>query len=606
MGIFYILTVITLIISFLLIKKSDKKLNIINWLVLSFIIYLAYNIVVCLFFGMIGIHTDLLFLSILNILISSVLDIFTLKKIGKQEFYFRKRDILAVILIFCITLLIGIKQYHPFDGTVATASVDGPMHFSAATNFANNNIILPKIDNQTGYNFLTMQPGAYVNTGILMNVMRSVFGESAKDYKTFKCFEMAIFTLNTLAFYMLISSKLDTKYKFGIGCVFVVLFSLAYPYTSLLYGFSYLSLAMVFITTMFYLAEMYAEKEVKFLFQLILIVLTGIGIIFSYCLFVPAMFAFICINVWYYNREDKHKLFKKETMWVFATLMTLTIIGIAYLVIPTFIVSTQNKLTDAIGFEGGIYKGLFIDFIFYLPFIIMFIYKAIKEKKISPILIGTVIVGVQAVLTLLGLVVGIVSSYYYYKIYYIIYIIVVYIAVDVMCNFTQNKELQVFMISILTIFVGLILCVSVEFETRLQMKYPGLMDTVKSNQLVGIYYDTNVASVKNINVSCIVDANRVKLAEAMGEIEGITLKNMLVGGMNTNCKAWLYVISGIGCGGESINDLQKAVVETSVEDWLKEEEKEFFVLFTGDKYEATEEYDVVFQNEAGVILKKIY
>ena len=79
---------------------------------------------------------------------------------------------------------------------------------------------------------------------------------------------------------------------------------------------------------------------------------------------------------------------------------------------------------------------------------------------------------------------------------------------------------------------------------------------------------------------------------------------MLVGGMNTNCKAWIYVISKIECGGESINDLQKAVVETTVDDWLENENKEFFVLFTGEKYENTEDYDLIFQNEAGVILKK--
>ena len=83
------------------------------------------------------------------------------------------------------------------------------------------------------------------------------------------------------------------------------------------------------------------------------------------------------------------------------------------------------------------------------------------------------------------------------------------------------------------------------------------------------------------------------------------MKNVLVGGMNTNCKAWVYVISRIPSGGESINDLQKAVVETDVEDFLKDENKKYFVLFTGDKYETTEDYELIIQNQAGVILRKI-
>ena len=71
-------------------------------------------------------------------------------------------------------------------------------------------------------------------------------------------------------------------------------------------------------------------------------------------------------------------------------------------------------------------------------------------------------------------------------------------------------------------------------------------------------------------------------------------------------KAWLYVISGIECGGQTINDLQVANVETSVDDFMEDDEKEFFVLFTGDEYEDTDEYTVVFRNEAGVILKKVH
>ena len=170
-------------------------------------------------------------------------------------------------------------------------------------------------------------------------------------------------------------------------------------------------------------------------------------------------------------------------------------------------------------------------------------------------------------------------SYYYYKIYYIIWILLVEIAVEVMADIDDNKELYAVAVSGLAIWVAIVMFAVSGLEQRLQFKRPTIFDTCKSYALSGIYYDTNVAAIANINVSCIVDANRVKLAEAMGEVEGMTLKNMLVGGMNTNCKAWIYVISRMECGGESINDLQKAVVETSVDDWMEEEEKEYFVLF---------------------------
>ena len=603
MGIIYIITVFILFISFILVKKSEKKQNLISIGILSIVLYLAYNIAICLISGCLNIHTDLVFLSVINVLVSFGIGIKIYKDKEIQSYEIRKRDLLAVTIICLISCYIAVDQYKPLSGAIATASVDGCMHYSAATNFANNMIILTKIDNQTGYNFMTMQPGAYINTGIMMSVYRSIFN-NAKDFKTFKLFEIGIFTVNILAFYMLISDKLKNKFKYIIGIIFLILYAFAYPYTSLLYGFSYLSVAIAFSTVLFYLAKLYSKNEIEFPLITIMIVLTGIGIIFSYCLFVPALFAFICIFVFIKEKDEKHKILKKQTLIITGILFLVTIIGIIYLVIPTFTVSTQNKLTDAIGFEGGIYKALFLDFVFYIPFVIMFIIKSIKEKEIKYQLIAIIIIVGQTILELAGLILGFVSSYYYYKIYYILWILMVDTAIEVMCNINDNKELQTFLVSYVTLFVLIVLGAVSGIEERLQMRAPGLIEECRLNKLAGIYFDTNIAAVRNINVSCIVDENRVKLAEEVGKIEDINLKNMLVGGMNTNCKAWLYVISGIGCGGESINDLQTAIVDTNVEDWMENEKKKYFVLFTTEKYNSTDKYELIHQNEAGVILKK--
>ena len=173
-----------------------------------------------------------------------------------QNYYIRKRDILAVILVILTTLFISEKQYRPLDKTIATASVDGSMHYSAATNFADEMKALAKINNTTGYNFKTMQTGAYINTGIFMNIVRSVI-PSWEDYVTFKVFETAVTALVILSFYMLISEKLKDRKSYIIGMVFVVLYSYAYPYTSLLHGFSYLSVCLIFATALFYMAKEY-------------------------------------------------------------------------------------------------------------------------------------------------------------------------------------------------------------------------------------------------------------------------------------------------------------------------------------------------------------
>ena len=609
MGIFYVLTVIAMLVTFILFKKSEKKQNLVNHAILSVVCYLGFNILICMIFGCLNVTTNLLFLSIADLIVAAGLGFKIYKDKGIQTFEIRKRDIVGALVCLAIVCYMAIDQYTPLSKTVANASVDACMHYSAATNFADEMKVLAKINNTTGYNFKTMQTGAYINTGIFMNIVRSLI-PSWEDYVAFKVFETGVTALVILSFYMLISDKLKDKKSYVIGMVFLILYAFAYPYTSLLHGFSYLSVCLVFATALFYMAKEYVKGEMNFYVQLPIIVLMGVGIIFSYCLFVPALFAFICIHVFVNDLEKKQeksylKFFKKSTLLVTGLLLIVTIVSIFYLVIPTFTDSDQNKLTDAIGFEGGIYKSLYQDFLFYIPFAIMFIYKTIKNKKLNFQTIALTLIGGQALLMFFGVVYGIVSPYYFYKMYFLLWILLVEIAVEVMADIDENKELFVMFSSYLVIWVAIIMLAVTGTEHKLHMKRPTLFDECRTHKLAGIYYDTNVAAIANINVSCIVDANRVKLAEAMQKIDDITLANMLVGGMNTNCKAWMYVISRAESGGASINDLQKAVVETDVEDFLEDEDKKYFVLYTGDEYKTTEDYELVFQNEAGVILKKI-
>lgn len=245
MGIFYILTVIGLLLTFVLLKKSNEKLNLISWCIISVIAYLAFNIMICMIFGSLNITTNLLFLSIIDLIVVAVFGFKIYKDKEIQNFEIRKRDFLTVAIAVIIVCYMAVTQYTPLAKTVANASVDACMHYSAATHFSDNMIILSKIDNQTGYNFKTMQTGAYINTGILMNAVKSIIPDF-KDFVTFKIFDMGIMLLNILAIYILFSDKLKTKLNYVIGIVFLTLYAFAFPYTSVLYGFSYLSVVIAF------------------------------------------------------------------------------------------------------------------------------------------------------------------------------------------------------------------------------------------------------------------------------------------------------------------------------------------------------------------------
>ena len=99
MNIIYIITSIVLILSYLLMKKEDKKYNIIHSIIISAIIFLTYNIFISTIMFFTYIKSTLLNLSILNI-VFSIYPIHTIRKNKEiQKYYLNKIDLIAVIII---------------------------------------------------------------------------------------------------------------------------------------------------------------------------------------------------------------------------------------------------------------------------------------------------------------------------------------------------------------------------------------------------------------------------------------------------------------------------------------------------------------------------
>ena len=72
MEIIYIITVLWLLVSAMLIKKSDKEQNVLLSVTLSIILFTAYNILLSFIFLIFNITYNLLALSIVNIILSGI------------------------------------------------------------------------------------------------------------------------------------------------------------------------------------------------------------------------------------------------------------------------------------------------------------------------------------------------------------------------------------------------------------------------------------------------------------------------------------------------------------------------------------------------------
>ena len=478
MGIIYILTLILLGISFMMYKKSSEKLNFIKWFIIYAVSLFGYNIFIGMILGLLNITSYIWLLSIINILVAVFLGFKAVKNKDFQKYYIRKIDVVAVLCIFIIFAIMFVKDLYIFNGDISHMAMDSAVHYRAAKHYSDNLKIFINVEDKTFFNFNVMQTGAYINDGIFMNVINSITGIS-HEY-LYQAFETLVLFFSGLAFYASFCEKIETKRGLIASLVLFALYIYGYPYNSWIYGFSYLSVGIMIIAIMIPIVEsLYSDEKITKKITIPLIFLAGTGLIFSYCLFVPAVFSAICIYCFVKDLSLKEKtylkFFKKTTLIITGLLLLVTIAGIGYLVIPTFFIKGQTNLVDAIKLGGGIYPGTFENLIPYTPFFVLFlieIVKRIKNKKIKYLDVFGVFIILYLLLLILGVKLNLASEYYMYKVYFIMWMVTFAITIDVI-NSNINKK--IFRIDVIVIFIiyALLIANSVAIITNINLAEPG-------------------------------------------------------------------------------------------------------------------------------------
>ena len=87
MSIIYLLSVSILLAAFILVKKSEKTIDIISFICISIVTLFCYNTFVCYILTFFLIPNTLLILSIINIIISFVFIVLMIIKKETQKYY---------------------------------------------------------------------------------------------------------------------------------------------------------------------------------------------------------------------------------------------------------------------------------------------------------------------------------------------------------------------------------------------------------------------------------------------------------------------------------------------------------------------------------------
>lgn len=447
MNIVMVITQLLLLISVILIEKNKEKLNILKTITYVLILLLIYNIFICYFLNTVGVKITILSLSIINfsITILNGYKIFKDRKI--QKYFIRISDIIFTFIVLIIAIIIVYFRFGLTFSKLSYMTSDPSVHYTAAYEFSKSTSLLDKAEINRYLDFKTMMPASYVNIGLLFKIF-------TPSYQIFEIFDVVVLILACLSFYYIISDKQEKKLNILIQIIISLVYVLGYPLNSMLYGFAYLSLALVFINTLlFFVSNLYKDKFNRTLILSICFLL-NFSVFFSYYFFAPIIYIAEAFYILFEILKEKRKIFTFQNIFeVFYILILPGFIGLSYFILPGIVSKTGTDI-QALTQEGSIYKNLFIDFILFIPFVIYgIIYKIIKNKE-NNIVVHMIILTIlySIVFFTLGML-NKVSSYYFYKINYIFWafaLIVTYITLE---EFMKNDVIKQFAIICFIVYI---------------------------------------------------------------------------------------------------------------------------------------------------------
>ena len=591
MGILYIILTCILIVNMILIKKSDKKQNILFWTVLSITITLIYNTIVSIIFTFINIKCTLLNLSIVNIIVIAILVFKIYKDKEIQKYFIKIKDIIFMILMLIVVLVVAWKQYgFPFQ--IKYETTDPAIHFSVAKEFYNDK----KVDFPGG------MPAAGINTGILFDIFDFAIMEE-DFYCLYILFDLIILYLIGAMFYLGIANKLDSKLKSVIAMIFSILFVLGYPLNSMLFGYAYLSVAILFIIALIAVVPYVKNRELKEVPYCLILFILNFGIFFSYYLFIPVIYAALGLFMLFdmlKNRPKKNILSifnKKNIIEVLTILILPTIIGFCYFILPN-IFSSGSTGVSHIATEGYIYRDLYSNFIFLIPFVLYYVIDSIKNKENKFINICLIILVAFCLVLLKGGLRGEVSSYYYYKMYFVLSILMFYITTKAIFKMLDNK-LTTFVLSYI-FTIGAILIASI---SGLGIKIASINMLFNPHEYLQYYTD-----IYTFNYQKVIDENTIYTYNQIEAIDSL-LKNVedkkevLLIGKDLQM-LWARDLTEI-TDTKDIHELVKEK-EVNIKEWLDNPSKKYLISLNKevDLDENSKEYDIIKNDNEIVILKK--
>lgn len=453
MSIIYLISILVLLIATTLLKKSDKKLNIVKSIAITIVLFLCYQTFISYLYTMIHIPITLSSLTIINVIIIAIFMVKIIYKKEIQAYEFDSRDIIFIIILALVTFLVSYLDFGmPFN--IKYITTDSAVHYVSTREFHENESLLLTVDNIETSN--AMMPGAYSNIGILFKAFEPLIGEM-NLYKVFIGFDILTLFISGLMFFVTVKKYAKNTLAYCIAGAVSIIYLLGYPLNNMLFGYFYLGIGVLVINAIVAIMQEYKqETDMKIWTIIPSIFLLCFELFFSYYLFVPPIYAAIFIYyLFYFHKETGKWINKKTIIYSTITLIIPAVMGFCYHVLPGLLSRDQIQVGNVIQVEGYIYRNMFSNILLFIPFAI---YYLVKEKKIQFDIISIVIWILYMCVLYISIFKLNVSTYYFFKTYFVLWQFAIYLFFRGICYIVEEKKYgKILATSYISIYILLML-----------------------------------------------------------------------------------------------------------------------------------------------------
>ncbi len=393
------------------IRKSNEEQNAVIYLVFTAVLFMIIQAAEAAIINIIPIiRINAATFGMIHVIEGVVLWYFILAKGSRQKYFFKGADIAALIVVAIVVAIVAVRQFGiQFDNFNFRADSDAARHYIYARNVADQG-------NISGIFFSAL------NSGLIMNAFRGFINEFS-FYRIFLFYQTCILFLNGAMFWVLIRRYLKDKFSIAVGIGGTLAYVLGYPWNSMVYGSAYLFTCIMCVTMTIFLLDMFyndifcSKKGTIFL-----LLISAFAVLSSYPLFILPVLGVILLLIILKHINIKSAS-EREMHTKFMTLITVClIIGLAllYLWIVKGVFDDQVKV---LSWWGCSYSTLYADFLFAVPFSILWFVKSAKSRTINVECTVLTVFFLYTLVLLIGNYFGKISAYYYYKMYSLLWIV---------------------------------------------------------------------------------------------------------------------------------------------------------------------------------------